>query len=217
MNQYKGIIFDLDGTLLNTIEDLGNSANEVLNHYGCPLHNLEEYKQLVGHGMRNLITMSFPAELRNTLNIDEALQKFLKVYDEKYMETTVPYPGIVTMLKELEMKGVKMAVNSNKRDDYTNSLVRKFFNNVPLTGVLGERLGIPRKPDPLSALELADSMGLAPAEILYAGDSGTDMQTGKNAGMDTVGVLWGFRGIVELEENKARYLMESPQQICELF
>ena len=217
MGQYKGVIFDLDGTVLNTIQDLSDSVNEVLIHYGHPVHSFEEYKLKIGQGFRNLLEVSFPKDCWDDRLIDEALALFLQVYDRKYMDKTAPYDGIPELLKELDKKQIKLAVNSNKRTDYTNQLIKKNFPEIPFVDIIGERSGLPKKPDPHAALEIAENMKLSPREILYVGDSKTDILTGKNAQMDTAGVAWGFRGSKELKENGATYIVERAEDILKLF
>ncbi|HHV09824.1 MAG TPA: HAD family hydrolase [Clostridiales bacterium] len=217
MMHYMGAIFDLDGTLLNTLEDLSDSVNQVLKQYGHPVHTCEDYKLKIGRGFRNLLEVSFPAGSWDAGLIDGALAMFLRIYDEKYMDKTAPYDGILRMLGELDAKGIKLAVNSNKRTDYTNNLIKKHFPGIPFVDVIGERKGIPKKPDPYSALEIARKMKLSPHEILYAGDSGADMLTGTNAGMDTIGVLWGFRERKELIDSGATYIVSRADEIIKLF
>lgn len=217
MKRYKGIIFDLDGTLVNTLEDLADSVNEALEKMGYPVWAVDDYRLKVGRGFRNLMENSVPQELRGDDEvIDRMLQYFVAAYDRRYLDKSRPYEGIFAMLKELEAGGVAMAVNSNKRTDYTEKLIKKLFSEIPFVGVFGERAGIPKKPDPFSALELCSMMGLKPEEVLYAGDSNTDIQTGKNAGMDTIGVSWGFRGAGELKENGASYIVETPSEILRI-
>lgn len=215
MKKYKGIIFDLDGTLINTIEDLGDSVNEVLKSYEYPIHPYEAYKLKIGGGFQSLIENSFPKDTKEE-TIREALQSFVKIYDTKYQNKSQPYEGIEKILDILVQKGYILAVNSNKRTDYTNRLVEKLFPKIPFVEVFGERKDIPKKPDPVSALELADLMKLDPKDILYIGDTKTDMETAKNAGMDSVGVLWGFRGEEELRKSGARYIVSKPQEIIEI-
>jgi len=216
MKSYKGIVFDLDGTLLDTIEDLGNSVNEVLAYYGCPKHSTAEYKLLVGNGMKRLLDSSFPQEKFQEINRQEAFKLFQQVYDEKYMETTKPYEGIEVLLKSLQEGGIKLGVNSNKRDQYTKSLVHKFFPDIPFVLICGEREDYPRKPDPAAATEIAAAMGLQPQDVLYIGDSEVDIETGKNAGMDTIGVAWGFRCWKELKKQGAVYITERPADIVKI-
>ena len=217
MKKYKGIIFDLDGTLLDTIEDLGSSMNEVLRHYGFPEHPIDAYRMMVGNGMMNLLKTSIPPEERKRIDIHQAFQMFQQVYAERYVDKTVPYEGIPELVTWLAARGVKLAVNSNKRDDYSKSLVTKFFASIPFIHIYGEQNRFPRKPDPAAALDIASAMGAAPEDILYIGDSEVDMATGRNAGMDTVGVLWGFRSRSELEASEAVYIASKPKNIRSLF
>lgn len=216
MKKYKGIIFDLDGTLLNTVYDLADSVNEVLRQLGFSVHDEEEYKMKIGKGFRNLIEVSLPEDQRNDEIIEKGLAMFVEIYDQKYKNRTVPYDGIPELLKELSGREIYFAVNSNKRTDYTNALVDKFFSDFSFIAVYGEREGVPKKPDPASALEIAQLMNRKPEEILYIGDSKTDMKTGENAGMDTIGVTWGFRGREELETNGAVYIVDRPEEILDI-
>lgn len=215
--EYKGIIFDLDGTLIDTLEDLADSVNEALERMGYPVWPVEAYRFKVGRGFRNLMENSVPETVREDGGvIDRMLSFFVEAYDRRYMNKSHPYEGVDELLDGLVGKGIFLAVNSNKRTDYTEKLIDKLFGRIPFVGVFGERAGVPKKPDPAGALELCGRMGLEPGEVLYVGDSGTDMKTGRNAGMDTVGVGWGFRGFPELEENGAVYLAETVQDILSL-
>lgn len=216
MKKYKGIIFDLDGTLLDTIEDLTDSVNDVMEEYHFPKHDTKACKMMVGNGFQKLIKRALPEEKQKDEDfVLEALNKFAKAYHQRYLNKTVPYEGIKELFDQLEEKKIKVAVNSNKRSDYTEALVKKFFEGYPMVAVYGEREreGIPKKPDPAAALEIAKQMNLSVEEVLYIGDSKTDMQTGQNAGMDTIGVSWGFRGPKELRDNKATYIVEKPEDI----
>lgn len=216
MKKYKGIIFDLDGTLLDTIEDLTDSVNDVMEIYDFPKHDTAACKMMVGNGFRKLITRALPEEKQKDEEfIDEAQEHFAQAYHKRYLNKTIPYEGILNLIKELHEKGILVAVNSNKRSDYTIALVNKFFDNDKLIAVYGEREreGIPKKPNPTAALEIAKQMKLPIDDVLYIGDSKTDMETGQNAGMDTIGVSWGFRGAEELRENNATYIVEKPKDI----
>jgi haloacid dehalogenase superfamily, subfamily IA, variant 1 with third motif having Dx(3-4)D or Dx(3-4)E len=212
----KGVIFDLDGTLLDTLQDLSDSVNSALLKYGYPTHTTEEYKVRIGNGFRNLMEVSLPADCRDDTTVNNVLNEFLDVYSKNYTRKTKPYDGIEQMLSALTRKNVLLGVNSNKRTDYSVELVKQNFRNISFAGVIGERSGIPKKPDPTSALEIAARMKLKPAEIIYIGDSGTDIKTGNNAGMATAGVLWGFRGIEEFTQANADYVFHAPHEIAEL-
>ncbi len=216
MPRYKGAIFDLDGTLLNTVADLGDSVNAALGELGFPPHDYEAYKKKIGHGFRNLIEVSLPEGKADDTLIEKGLALFLGAYDERYRNKTRPYDGMFSLVAALRNNGVILGVNSNKRNDYTRTLISDFFPEGSFVAVFGERSGVPKKPDPTTALEIAGIMGLKPEEIVYIGDTATDIQTGKNAGMDTIGVSWGFRGRAELESGGASFVVDLPEQIPEI-
>ena len=216
MLRYKGAIFDLDGTLLNTVADLGDSVNAALEELGFPPHSEEAYKKKIGHGFRNLIEVSLPEGVKDDTLIDKGLALFLKAYDERYRNKTRPYDGMAELVFALQSSGAILGVNSNKRNDYTRTLISDFFPEGSFTAVFGERTGVPKKPNPMTALEIAAIMGLKPEEIVYIGDTATDIQTGKNAGMDTIGVSWGFRGRLELEQSGASFVVDLPEQISKI-
>ncbi|NLN14090.1 MAG: HAD family hydrolase [Tissierellia bacterium] len=212
MKKYKGIIFDLDGTLLDTIEDLGDSMNEALRILGYPTFEIEEYKLKVGGGFRGLALNCLPDNVEEDL-ISKTIDLFAEIYDKNFLNKTRPYEAIDELLDKLNSKGILLAVNSNKKDEYTRILVDKFFKRIPFVKVYGEREGLPKKPDPYSALEIMAEMGLAKEEILFIGDSKTDILTANNAGMDSIGVLWGFRGRDEFIKYGATYIVERPEEI----
>ncbi len=214
MLRYKGAIFDLDGTLLNTVADLGDSVNAALKDLGFPPHGEEAYKKKIGHGFRNLIEVSLPEGVTDVTLIEKGLSLFLKAYDERYRNKTRPYDGMTELVAALLSSGVILGVNSNKRNDYTRTLISDFFSEDSFVAVFGERADVPKKPDPMTALEIAGIMDLKPEEIVYIGDTATDIQTGKNAGMDTIGVSWGFRGRAELESGGASFVVDLPEQIA---
>jgi len=215
LNTYKGVIFDLDGTLLNSLEDIGDSMNKALDHMKFPIFNYDEYKLKVGGGFKNLLINYLPEGTSEELS-EETLALFLEAYGKNYSNKTKPYDGIIELLNELKARGIKLGVNSNKRDDYTNYLVNKHFSDIPFVKTFGDRQGIVRKPDPSSALEIARAMDLRVEQVLFIGDSSIDMITAKNANMDSVGVLWGFRGREELKSNGANYLVEKPSEIIDI-
>lgn len=208
----KGIIFDLDGTLINTIADIGGSVNSVLEDYGYPTHTMEEYKKMVGHGFMKLIQSAMPSGLSEE-EYEEALVKFTYYYDQLYMDSTHPYDGIIEMLKELQARGIKLGVNSNKRNDYANSLVNTLFKDIEFTKVIGSRKDIPNKPDPTSALEIIEVMNLSKDEVMYIGDGETDIKTGIAAGIKTIGVSWGFKGVEVLKNAGAKTIIDEPCEV----
>jgi phosphoglycolate phosphatase len=210
--KYSGIIFDLDGTLLDTLEDLADSVNSVLKSYGFPTHKTSDYKLKVGMGFKNLLINSFPP---GTEFIDEATDAFVKTYALNYANKTKPYAGIPETLRELQKKNIAMGVDSNKRDSYTARLIEKFFGPNFFSLVVGEREDLPKKPNPAGAELILKSMRLSKKDVLFIGDSLPDIQTAQNAGLDSAGVLWGFRGAEELKN--AKYLFSEPREILSLF
>ena len=212
----KTAIFDLDGTLLNTLGDLCDSVNCAIVPRGFPAVDEELTRQRVGNGVRRLVERCIPEEKRTEAMIDECLDDFRTAYNERMMNRTQPYDGIVDTLKKLREQGVSIGVMSNKYDFAAKTLVRHYFGDlVQLT--LGERPGIPRKPDPASTLELMHELGGVPETTLYIGDSSTDMQTACNAGLTAIGVMWGFRSPEELEETGASALVAEPAELLPLF
>jgi len=214
--RFKAVIFDLDGTLLDTIEDLADSMNNVLSRRRYPVHDINAYKYFVGNGLRELVRRAFPEDARRDENIDRGLSEMREEYGKRWSSKTKPYKGIDALLNGLAGKGLKMAVLSNKADDFTKQMIRKFLPDWHFGLVLGERSGVPRKPDPAGALEIAGTLGIQPEDCLYLGDTGVDMRTAISAGMYPVGVLWGFRKAEELVENGARLLITSPAVLLDL-
>jgi len=214
--KYEAILFDLDGTLLNTLEDLGNSMNSVLERHRFPLHALEAYRYFVGDGIENLVLRAVPAGNRDPKTLTDCLEAMKEEYGRRWMEKTQPYPGIPQLLDELVRRSIKMAIFSNKQDELTQIAVEKFLSKWPFEMVAGARASAPKKPDPSVPLAMAQKMGVAPEASLYVGDTNTDMKTAKAAGMHAVGVLWGFRDADELLMNGARVLVKEPSEILQL-
>lgn len=212
----KLAIFDLDGTLLNTIEDLGRACNFALESCGFPRREMQEYNMLVGRGIYNLFRGALPEKARTEEMVLKMKGYFVPYYNEHKTDFTKPYEGIPEMLERIEKTGIAMAVASNKYQEGTEALVRRFFGERNFVKVLGQRDGMPIKPDPEIIREAgrAYGAGLTPGEIFYAGDSDVDMETGKNAGAVTAGVLWGFRSREELEAWKPDALCASPEELC---
>lgn len=211
----KGIIFDLDGTLLDTISDIGDSVNQMLEDYGYPTFTYDEYKLKVGHGFKNLIERSLPSSADFDLK-EEALAKFIYYYHRNYTNSSYPYPGIIETLHKLADRNIKLAINSNKADEYTNNLAKIRLSEIDFVAVLGQIEGIPKKPDPANALKIIKTMQLDPSEVVYIGDSATDIKTAKNAHLVSIGVAWGFRGEGELKEAGADHIAYRPSDIIDI-
>ncbi len=189
---YKAVIFDLDGTLLNSLEDIADSANKVFENHGFPTHKLDAYRMFVGSGLNELMFRALPEEKRNTESIDDYVKEYRQEYTRNWNKKTKPYMGIAEMLDELVSRHIKIAVLSNKLHAFTKQCVDELLPNWKFDIVVGFQNGIPLKPDPTSVLQIAEQLNLSPSQILYVGDSDIDMKTGVAAGMHTVGVLWGL-------------------------
>ena len=210
----KLIIFDLDGTLLDTREDIANACNYALKMCGCPARMLEEYNMLVGRGIYNLFRGALPPEKRNDEMVMEMKSHFVPYYNSHICDRTKPYPGIVPMLEELSAEGIAFAIASNKYQEGTEQLVERFFGEYDFAAVLGQRDGMPIKPDAgiiYEAMRLAGDV--TAEETVYCGDSDVDMMTGRNAGVRTIGVTWGFREREELEAYSPWMTVDDPCQI----
>ena len=210
----KGLIFDLDGTLLNTINDIGQSVNEMLEDYGYKTHSMDEYRLMVGHGFKDLIYKALPSGTSEQKQL-EGLEKFLYYYNLNYLNSSHPYEGIKELLENLQTNGFLLGVNSNKREDYTISLLDVYLKEISFKKVVGQK-DQPKKPDPLGARQIMEAMGLKEDEVVYVGDSKTDILTAKNAHMTSIGVLWGFRGEKELVTSGADYLAAKPSDILDI-
>ena len=212
---YQAVIFDLDGTLLNTIGDLAAAGNFTLRQMGFAGHTVEEYKYMVGNGIPMLLHRMLPETERTEENERKAAELFFPYYDAHKEDTTAPYEGISALLEHLRSAGVKLGVVSNKEDHLTKQVVGQYFPGV-FDDVRGHVLGTPTKPDPHLVNEMRAAFGLAKEQVLYAGDSNVDMFTANNAGLDGCGVLWGFRTADELREAGASYLVHNPAQLEQL-
>lgn len=208
----KLVIFDLDGTLLNSITDLGNACNVALSRCGYPLHDEVAYKKFVGDGIYKLVERSLPEEARDERQVLKTKAVFEAYYKDHSLDETKPYSGIVDLLKTLKETGIACGVVTNKAHTYAVQLVQKFFDET-IDQILGQREGIPTKPHPQSVEEMMKCFNVLPSECLYIGDSNVDIQTAKAAGVRSVGVLWGFRGEEELKQEGADYLVESVSEL----
>ncbi len=209
-------IFDLDGTLLNSIADLAASVNYALLRHGYPEHDLSLYPGFVGNGALQLIERALPETARTTEQILRLCEDFIDYYSRHNTELTCPYPGIPELLDGLHLRGIGLAVASNKYHEGTVKLVDHFFGRIPFKAVLGQREHIPIKPDPTIVYEILDRTGVEKSNTLYIGDSGVDMQTAVNSGTIAVGVTWGLRSRSELEDNGARFIIDRPEEIKEI-
>jgi len=214
--KYTGIIFDLDGTLADTLEDIAGSMNRVLIAHHYPERPVNDYKLLVGKGLDNLVIQALPAEHRQPDIIKLSLDEMIKYYDENCLVKTQLYKGIPELLSKLAARKISMAVFSNKAEPLTIKIVTHLMPNIPFTKVAGARPDMPKKPDPAGAMQICKLMNASPGDIIYAGDSDVDMMTAVRAGMYPAGVSWGFRSREELIRNGAAIVVDDPLEILEL-
>ena len=213
---FRAVIFDLDGTLLDTLDDIANAANKVLADRGLPVHPVPRYREFVGEGVLRLIRRVLPDQNQDDQTVQACLEAYRGEYARTWNVQTRPYAGVAEMLDGLTARGLRMAVLSNKPDAFTQLCACQLLPGWTFAAVLGASEAFPPKPDPASALEIARRLGVSPAECLYAGDSGVDMRTARAAGMFAAGVLWGFRGAAELTAAGAQALVERPPQLLDL-
>jgi phosphoglycolate phosphatase len=213
---YEAVIFDLDGTLLNTLDDLGNAVNRVLADMKFPTHTLDEYRGFIGDGAEKLIYRALPEKSRDELTVRTCLKAFLEDYDTHWNVDTRPYEGIPELLDALEERALKIAVLSNKPHTTVIRCVSELLPRWRFDVVLGHSDEAPHKPDPAGALEVTHRLHIPPEAFLYLGDSGVDMKTALAAHMFPVGVLWGFREAAELKRNGARVLISHPLEALNL-
>lgn len=211
---FDAAVFDLDGTLLDTIDDLADSMNLALRAVGLPPRSADECKLFVGNGALNFAQRAM-APCDDESLLAEVMKSYRQAYSQRWACKTRPYDGIIDMLDELGKRGVALAVLSNKPDDFTQLAVEKMLPG-RFKVVMGARPGVPHKPDPQSALEVASSLGVSPEKCLYVGDTNTDMRTASGAGMYAVGVLWGFRDRQELLDTGARTIISHPMELIPL-
>ena len=214
---FDTVIFDLDGTLLDTLKDLATACNHTLAAMGLPTHPVEDYKQMVGSGIADLISRMLPDEARSENSIALAGDLFSRYYSRHMVDFTAPYPGVPRLLETLSARGVQMAVASNKAHHYVLPIVRQFFPGV-FAAVHGQQTEVPKKPDPAIVYNLLAEMGPAadPRRVLYVGDSDVDIYTARNAGLPGCGVLWGFRAREELLAAGADYLAENTEELLNI-
>lgn len=207
----RAAIFDLDGTLVDSLADIAAAMNHSLSQHGLPLHSLDEYRHFVGEGVMVLVRKSLPPD-REALAAS-VLAEYRAYYEEHLFDQTHVFPGIPAVLSQLAGENVRLAVLSNKADAFTRRLVEGLLPGVPFTSIYGERAGVPRKPDPTAALGVAAELGVAPADCAFVGDTAVDMNTARNAGMYGIGVTWGFRSAEELRTHGARALATTAEEL----
>jgi phosphoglycolate phosphatase len=230
----RAVLFDLDGTLLDTLVDVGTAANASLKECGFAEYPMPAYRTLLGGGARRLFHDALPPSARSEENIDRGIAAFKRHYDRNWNETTRPYSGIPELVDELGRRGLELTVLSNKPHEFTRACIGAHFQtpppaatrwqNHPTIGdpigpfkiVVGQRADVPPKPDPAGAIEIAAALGIQPAEFLYLGDTSIDMQTARDAGMHPIGVLWGFRDREELIGAGAESVIAEPAELLRL-
>ncbi len=217
MTRYAAVIFDLDGTLLDTLTDIGTAANRVLESHQLPTHDIAAYRQFVGNGVEVLMDRATPRRLPTGVTLAALSAQFRQIYSESWNLSTKPYPEVPELIAHLQRRGVPLAVLSNKPHRNTLACTEAFFPPQTFVSVLGQRENIPCKPDPAAALEIAGAFGLKPSECLFLGDSDVDMQTAAAAGMAGIGAAWGFRSAAELIANGACCTIDHPLQLLEEF
>ncbi|MCB1190154.1 MAG: HAD family hydrolase [Leptospiraceae bacterium] len=214
--KYKGIIFDLDGTLLDSITDIANAMNSVLGYFGYPKHPVSAYKLYVGDGVDILVKRALPQNKNIEKQIiEKCILAYRADYSKRWKENSKLYPGIPELMNIIQKIGIKTAILSNKPNDFTNQIVSNFMPQYKFEMVVGSQAEAPKKPDPTQALKIATHFNLSPSEIVFVGDTDTDMITARNAKMYPIGVLWGFRDASELKASGAKILLKEPRSFLE--
>ncbi len=209
------VIFDLDGTLLNTIDDLGAAANYALTQCGFPTHAISSYPYFVGNGVTRLLERVLPDNHRDEETVTQLRRRFMEYYDEHNAVSTVPYNGIVELLETLSRRDVRLAVASNKYHSAVVSIINHYFPQINWVAVEGQKEGVPVKPDPSIVFDILSKCPTPKREVLYVGDSGVDMETARRACVESVGVSWGFRPVKELKEFYADHIVDAPIEILD--
>ena len=212
--KFRAVLFDLDGTLADSLADIAGALNQTLVARGFPTHSLDAYRQMIGEGVEQLVRRALPDDAQELLS--DVIVEYRAHYAGCLSENTRAYPGIEGLLAGLKRHAIHMSVLSNKRNDFTVALVKSLFPDIAFVGVRGERAGVARKPSPAVALELAQGMGVSPEECLFVGDTKIDMLTAVAAGMGPVGVRWGFRSEAELWAHGARWVLSHPDELFPL-
>ncbi len=208
----EAVTFDLDGTLLNTIDDIADAVNAALRAFDFPERSIDEYKIFVGDGLLTLVQRALPQTVPEAI-VDPFVQAVLGQYKEHWDKKTHPYDGITTVLDSLAARSIPLAVLSNKPHEFTILTIARFLKEWNFVAVLGARPGIDKKPSPLASMQIAAQLGVAPETIAHVGDTSIDIMTARNAGNVAVGVTWGFRDRCELEEAGAHIIIDHPSEL----
>ena len=214
--RFHAVLFDLDGTLLDTLEDLADSGNAALRAQGFPEHPLAAYRYFIGDGVEELVRRALPPQRLEAATVAHSTELMRREYSARWADKTRPFPGVPELLDALAARGLPMAVLSNKPDEFTRLCVQRLLPRWRFEVVLGADAGLPKKPDPAGARQIAARLNLSSDRIVYLGDTNTDMQTAVAAGMYAVGVLWGFRTASELTASGAQVLLEKPTELLGL-
>lgn len=213
---YRAVLFDLDGTLLDSLADLADAVNHMLADLGHPAHPQDAYRYFIGEGVEKLVERALPPERRDPDHLAAATNRLREHYARDWAVKTRPYAGIPELVAALANRGLAQVVLSNKPDEFTRLMIAHYFPEKPFRIVRGALPGVAKKPDPAAAIAIAAELGVAPAQFLYLGDSAIDMQTAARAGMHAVGAAWGFRTCQELLENGARQVIAAPLDLLNL-
>jgi phosphoglycolate phosphatase len=214
--KFQAAVFDLDGTLLDTLADIADAMNAALEGMGFPGHETTAYRYLTGDGVRALAERSIPEKANDEATVAACIREFRTEYAERWGTKTRPYPEVPGLLSELIQRRIKLSVLSNKLDEFTRQAVRDFLPGFEFSFIIGAKPDLPPKPDPAGALLIARGLRVPPADIIYLGDTGVDMETAVRAGMFPVGALWGFRDEKELREYGAKAVISSPRELLAL-
>jgi phosphoglycolate phosphatase len=214
--RFQAILFDLDGTLLDTLTDIANATNAALTRLGFPTHPRDAYRYFLGGGMDCLVRRAVPERRHDSETLKKCHEAIIDEYRSHWAENTRPYPGITELLAELDKRGVVKVVLSNKPDDFTKKTVEKLLSGFHFKIIRGAKAGVPVKPDPTAAIRIAEELDMPPGRFIYLGDTDTDMQTAHAAGMFAAGALWGFRTAEELSANGAQALFDTPLDLLSL-
>jgi len=214
--EYKAVIFDLDGTLLDTLEDLADAMNRTLEERGFPSHPVKAYRYFVGNGVAKIVSRTLPPDKQDKELRADCIKAFLEEYDRNWNRKTRPYDGVAELLDALTMKQIPMAIFTNKPHAFAELCVQEFLSRWKFKAVFGQRDGYPLKPDPAVPQGIAGMLNISPEQFLYLGDSDADMKTAVNAGMLPVGALWGFRSEEELRDAGAVELISRPADLLKL-